>query len=177
MSRTIPTINTHRLTLRGMRAEDFNRFADIWAMREVVQYIDKEPWPRGKAWAAFLRHAGHWQITGFGQWAINKHRAPEMSGQVGFFFANRGLGADFDDAPEAGWVLAPEDHGQGYGAEAVGAAHDWFDRVVTGRLVCLIDPRNTRSLTLAEQMGYRLMRETEHLGDTVRLFERNSPPQ
>ena len=177
MSRTIPTINTHRLTLRGMRAEDFNRFAEIWAMPDVVKYIDDEPWSRGKAWDAFLKHAGHWQITGFGQWAILRHRAPEMSGQVGFFYGKRGLGPDFDDAPEAGWVLAPDAHGQGYAREAVRAAHEWFDRVVTGRLVCMIDPRNTGSLRLAEQMGYALMREASFQGGSVRLLERKGPPQ
>ncbi|MEM6565540.1 MAG: GNAT family N-acetyltransferase [Pseudomonadota bacterium] len=177
MSRTIPTINTHRLTLRGMRAEDFKRFAEIWAMPEVVAYIDDEPWARSKAWDAFLRQAGHWQITGFGQWAINRHRASEMSGQVGFFYGKRNLGNDFDDFPEAGWVLAPDAHGQGFGREAVRAAHDWFDRVVTGRLVCMIDPRNARSVTLAEEMGYSLMRATDSEGDAVHLFERNTPPQ
>ncbi|ABG32550.1 N-acetyltransferase [Roseobacter denitrificans] len=177
MSRTIPTINTHRLTLRGMRAEDFNRFAEIWAMPEVVRYIDGEPWPRGKAWDAFLKHAGHWQITGFGQWAILRHRAPDMSGQVGFFYGKRGLGPDFDDTPEAGWALAPDAHGQGYAKEAVRAAHDWFDRVVTGRLVCMIDPRNERALRLAAAMGYTLMREARYQGNPVRLFERKTPPQ
>lgn len=177
MSRTIPTINTHRLTLRGMRAEDFNRFAEIWAAPEVVEYIDEAPWSRSKAWAAFLRQAGHWQITGFGQWAITEHRAPEMSGQVGFFFAKRDLGSDFDNFPEAGWVLAPEAHGQGFGREAVSAAHDWFDRVVTGRLVCLIDPRNTRSIGIAEQMGYTFLRDDFCDGGSVKLYERRSPPQ
>ena len=177
MSRTIPTINTHRLTLRGMRAEDFNRFAEIWAMPEVVRYIDRTPWPRSKAWAAFLRHAGHWQITGFGQWAIHRHRAPEMSGQVGFFYAKRDLGDDFDNFPEAGWVLAPDAHGQGFGIEAVRAAHDWFDRVVTGRLVCMIDPENARSVDIAEHLGYQRLRETTYLDDPVLLFERNAPPQ
>ncbi|MEM1350722.1 MAG: GNAT family N-acetyltransferase [Pseudomonadota bacterium] len=177
MSRSIPTINTHRLTLRGMRAEDFSRFAEIWARPEVVEYIDGVPWPRSKAWAAFLRHAGHWQIAGFGQWAINRHRAPEMSGQVGFFFAKRDLGADFDDFPEAFWALAPEAHGEGYAIEAVGAAHDWFDRVVTGRLVCLIDVRNEGALRIAEAMGYTPMRDVTYDDVDVRLYERNAPPQ
>lgn len=177
MSRTIPTINTQRLTLRGMRAEDFGRFAAIWAMPEVVRFIDREPWPRSKAWAAFLRHAGHWQITGFGQWAISRHRDPDICGQVGFFYAKRDLGPDFDDFPEAGWVLAPEAHGHGFGLEAARAAHDWFDRVVTGRLVCLVHPENHRSLLIAERMGYQLMREDRLDGDPVLLYERNAPPQ
>jgi len=177
MSRTIPTINTQRLTLRGMRPEDFNRFAEIWAMPEACEFIDGAPWPRSKAWGAFLRQAGHWQITGFGQWAIMQHRAPEMCGQVGFFVAKRDLGADFDDFPEAGWILAPQAHGHGYGREAIRAAHDWFDRVVTGRLVCLIDPRNTRSVVIAEQMGYTFMRDALYEGGAVKLYERSGPPQ
>ncbi|MEP1612341.1 MAG: GNAT family N-acetyltransferase [Roseobacter sp.] len=177
MSRTIPTINTHRLTLRGMRAEDFSRFAEIWAMPEVVKYIDAAPWPRSKSWSAFLRHAGHWQITGFGQWAITRHRAPEMSGQVGFFFAKRDLGADFDDFPEAGWVLEPDAHGEGVGLEAARAAHDWFDRVITGRLVCMIDVRNTKSMKIADHLGYQLLRDAIYEGDAVKLYERNGPPQ
>jgi RimJ/RimL family protein N-acetyltransferase len=160
-----------------MRAEDFSRFAAIWAMPEVVRHIGQTPWSRSKAWDAFLRNAGHWQIAGFGQWAVHRHRAPEMAGQVGFFYAKRGLGQDFDDFPEAAWVLAPEVQRQGYGMEAVCAAHDWFDRVVTGRLVCLIDPENVRSIAIAEAMGYRLFREDIHEGVAVQLFERKGPPQ
>lgn len=177
MSRTIPTINTHRLTLRGMRAEDFNRFADIWAMPEVVAHIDETPWPRSKAWAAFLRNSGHWQITGFGQWAIQRHRVTDISGQVGFFYAKRDLGDDFDDFPEAGWVLTPDAQGQGLGVEAVRAAHDWFDRVITGKLVCMIAPEHDASLRIAKSMGYEPMRDATLNGDDVRLFVRKGPPQ
>ena len=36
MVHTIPTINTSRVSLRGMRPEHFPRFADIWAKPEVV---------------------------------------------------------------------------------------------------------------------------------------------
>lgn len=177
MSRTIPTINTHRLTLRGMRAEDFNRFAEIWAMRDVVRFIDDEPWSRSKAWSTFLCYAGHWQITGFGQWAIHRHRAPDMSGQVGFFYAHRGYGSDFDDFPEAGWVLEPDARGEGFAREAVLAAHDWFDRVVTGRLVCSIHPDNAPSIALAQQMGYHHLRDLDQNNGKIILFERNGPPQ
>ncbi|WP_299674511.1 GNAT family N-acetyltransferase [uncultured Roseobacter sp.] len=177
MSRTIPTINTQRLTLRGMRPEDFKRYAEIWAMPQVVQHISGEPWPKSKAWDAFLRNAGHWQITGFGQWAIHRHRAPEMSGQVGFFYAKRDLGEDFDAYPEAGWVLSPDAHGQGFGMEAARAAHDWFDRVVTGHLVCMIAPEHAASLRIAEAMGYQVMRDAEYSGGAVRLLARKGPPQ
>ena len=177
MSRTIPTINTQRLTLRGMRAEDFPRFAEIWAMPEVVAQIDGTPWSRSKAWHAFLRNAGHWQITGFGQWAVQRHRAADLSGQVGFFYGRRDLGDDFDELPEAGWVLCPDAQGQGLGMEATRAAHDWFDRVITGPLVCMIAQDHARSFKIAEAMGYKLLRDAECNGGEVKLMLRKGPPQ
>ncbi|GFE49878.1 N-acetyltransferase [Roseobacter cerasinus] len=177
MSRTIPTINTQRLTLRGMRPEDFRRYAEIWAMPDVVARINDAPWPKSKAWDAFLRNAGHWQITGFGQWAVQRHGVPDMSGQVGFFYAKRDLGEDFDSYPEAGWVLEPGVHGKGLGMEAARAAHDWFDRVVTGHLVCMIAPEHKASLRIAEAMGYQVMRDADYSGSAVRLLARKGPPQ
>jgi len=177
MSRTVPTINTARATLRAMRASDFDRFAEIWAKPEVVRYIGADPRSRDMSWNAFLRNAGHWQVTGFGQWAVEEHGSAAMVGQVGFFYGARGLGADFDAMPEAGWVLAPEAQGKGLGAEVVCAAHDWFDRVVTGPLGCMIHPGHAVSLHLAEKLGYVPLRDVDDGCGTVRLMLRKSPPQ
>ncbi len=176
MSRTIPTINTPRLSLRAMRTEDFERFAQIWATPEVVTHISGKPWPKARSWDAFLRNAGHWQIVGFGQWAIQVHGDTDMAGQTGFFFGARGLGEDFDPYPEAGWVLAPAAQGTGVGLEAARAAHDWFDRVIAGRTVCMITPDNAGSLRVAEALGYQTLREVLIEGDIVRLMTRKGPP-
>lgn len=176
MSRTIPTINTSRLTLRAMRSEDFKRFAEIWATPAVVEHISGQPRTKAHSWDVFLRNAGHWQICGFGQWAIQPHGVQEMAGQAGFFFGSRGLGEDFDPFPEAGWVLATEAQGQGLGRDAVQAAHDWFDRVIAGRTVCMITPENTASLRIADALGYRFLREAEMGGDAVHLMTRKGPP-
>lgn len=176
MSRAIPTINTPRISLRGMRREDFPRFAEIWATPAVVKHISGKPWPKARSWDAFLRNAGHWQIMGFGQWAIQVHGDTDLAGQTGFFFGSRGLGADFDPFPEAGWVLAPDTHGQGLGFEAAHAAHDWFDRVIAGQTVCIVTPDNTRSLRIAEALGYVLLRDAQLDGDPVCLMTRKGPP-
>jgi RimJ/RimL family protein N-acetyltransferase len=176
MYRNIQTINTSRVTLRGMRTEDFKRYAVIWATPEVVAPIRSAPWPRARSWDAFLRNAGHWQITGFGQWAIQIHGHPEMAGQTGFFFGSRGVGDDFDPYPEAGWVMAPEFQGQGLGQDAAGAAHDWFDRVIAGRTVCMVTPENKNSMRIAHTLGYRPLRDAVVDGDAVVLMTRKGPP-
>lgn len=175
MIRSIPILNTSRLTLCGMRPEDFDRFAQIWADPEVVRHIG-DPRTRGEAWDAFLRNAGHWQMTGFGQWAIVSQKDRRMIGQTGFFFKDRSLGEDFDPYPEAGWVLTPEVQGQGFGREAAQAAHDWFDRVIPGTLVAIVDVENAASCHLAGVLGYRCMRQAEFAGTAVNLFRRDGPP-
>ena len=176
MSRTIPTINTSTVTLRGMRREDFPRFAEIWETQEVVAHITGVPRARALSWDSFLRNAGHWQIAGFGQWGIQVHGQPDIAGHTGFFFGSRGLGDDFDPYPEAGWVLAPEYQGKGYGRDAASAAHDWFDRIVAGRTVCMIAPENETSLRVAERLGYTPLREAEVEGGQVILLTRKGPP-
>lgn len=177
MNRSIPTINTARLTLSGYRPEDFDRFAQIWAMPDVVRHIGGVPWTRGRAWEAFLRNAGHWQMAGFGQWAVVEQRTRQMVGQTGFFFGARALGNDFDVFPEAGWVLAPEAQGRGFGIEATKAAHDWFDRVIPGPLVAKVAEGNAASCRLADHLGYRVMRQVDLDDDSVLLLRRDGPPQ
>ncbi|MEX0370188.1 MAG: GNAT family N-acetyltransferase [Tateyamaria sp.] len=177
MGRHVPTINTARVTLRALRPGEFDRFADIWAMPEVTKYVGGVPRSRDAAWNSFLNIAGHWQVTGFGQWGIEEHATKRLVGQTGFFYGARGMGEDFDSVPEAGWVLAPEAQGRGLGIEAVQAAHEWFDRVVTGPLVCMVDPDHDASARIADQLGYVDMREAVDEVGPIQLKLRKSPPQ
>lgn len=177
MNRAIPVINTARLSLRAMRPEDFDRYAEIWAAPGVVRHIGGPPWSRTRAWDSFLRNAGHWQMMGFGQWAVTEQASRRMIGQVGFFYACRGLEGAPDTIPEAGWVLAEEAQGRGYGAEAAQAVHDWFDRVIPGPLVCLVAQTNPRSRSIAERLGYGAVQEVQIEGDRAILMRRDRPPQ
>ena len=176
MIRSIPNINTTRLALRAMRPEDFDRYAEIWAMPDVVRNIGGQPWDRRRAWESFLRNAGHWQMTGFGQWAVVEQSSRTMIGQMGFFYGSQSVAEDFDTHPQAGWLLVPEAQGKGYATEAARAAHDWFDRVIPGKLVARVGAANTASLKLAEQLGYREMQRIEDAGDDLVLMRRDGPP-
>ncbi|MBO9435425.1 GNAT family N-acetyltransferase [Ruegeria sp. R13_0] len=176
MIRSTPMINTARLTLCAMRPEDFERFAEIWRDPCVTRHIGGTPRSRGEAWDSFLRNAGHWQMAGFGQWGVLQQSNRKLIGQAGFFYGNRAMGEDFDTYPEAGWVLAPEAQGLGLGYEAAQAAHDWFDRIMPGRLVAMVNAANASSQKLAKKLGYVVMREAEYNGTAVHLLRRNGPP-
>lgn len=170
----VPVIETERLVLRGMVRDDFPALAAIWREPEVVRFIGGKPRPVSESWAVFLRIAGSWVIEGFGQWAIIRKADGAFLGQTGFFTGMRGLGPDFDDAPEAGWVLTAAVHGQAYGREAVTAAHRWFDaQPFGGRSRAMIEVGHTASFAIAGRLGYVAFRETEDLGDRVVLLARD----
>ncbi len=175
MMRSIPGINTARLTLRGMRPEDFDRFAEIWTLPETTRFTGG-PRNRARSWEVFTQNAGHWAMAGFGQWAIVDRQSRRVVGQTGFFHGGRDLGEDFDTCPEAGWALAPEAQGRGLGLEAARAAHDWFDRVMPGPLCAMLSTDNIASRHVAARLGYRGLRETDYNGDSVLLLRRDGPP-
>lgn len=170
----IPELVTGRLILRGMTKADFPAFSALWQEPEVVRYIGAKPRPVAESWGVFLRIAGSWAIDGFGQWAIIRRADGRFLGQCGFFRAMRGLGTDFDEVPEAGWVLTTNAQAQGYGREAVGAAHAWFDAQPTGgRSVAMIEFGHAGSFAIADRLGYRPLREVVDLGDPVMLLRRD----
>ncbi|MEM8728411.1 MAG: GNAT family N-acetyltransferase [Pseudomonadota bacterium] len=176
MFRAIPNINTTRLTLRAMRAEDFDRFAEIWSAPGVEQQAIDGPLSLGQAWGVFLRAAGHWHMTGFGEWAIEDRASRRMIGMTGFGYSVSDLGVDFDSYPEASVLLSPEAQRQNIGAEALSAAHDWFDRVITGPLVARVRLDNTVGATLAAELGYAPLRVLDEPTGPIQLLRRTSPP-
>src|SRR3990167_2328878 len=95
-------------------------------------------------------------------------------GNCGVFHTFRGLGDDFDDNPEAGWIVAAGHVGQGLASEAMQAVLEWFEREHgPRRIVCMISLGNEPSLKLAAKLGFTALRETELPdGDTVQLLER-----
>lgn len=171
----IPVIETERLRLRGFGKADFPAYAAIWQEPEVVRFTGGAPRTLPESWGRFLNTAGHWAVEGFGQWAITRRQDGALIGQTGFFHAMRGIGADFDAAPEAGWVLSASAHGKGYGREAVAAAHRWFDaRTFGGVSHAMIEVGHDASFALAARLGYRPTRETGYLGARVVLLRRET---
>lgn len=176
MIRAIPTINTSRLTLRPMRPEDFDRFAALWAAPIAVDHAGGGPFTRSQAWDLFLRNAGHWHMTGFGAWAIEDRASRKMIGETGFRYPASDLGEEFDAYPEASVILGQEVLGAGIGLEALSAAHDWFDRVITGPLVARLRDGDDLGAALAARLGYAALRSEGDGDDRVLLLRRNSPP-
>jgi RimJ/RimL family protein N-acetyltransferase len=169
-----PHLVTERLDLRVPAAADVAAMAAIVAHEETGRYLGRHRDPADH-FARFIRNAGSWLLYGYGGFMVRRRGGDAVIGNCGVFHSWRGLGEDFDDTPEAGWILRHDQVGQGLGLEAMRAALGWFDRTHgPRRTVCMTTPDNDPSIRLAGKLGFVPLRDAVLPdGDAVRLFERN----
>ena len=140
---------------------------------EVVRFPAGPPMSPEDAWNRVLRYGGHWALLGYGMFAVLEAASGRYIGETGLSDFRRGMGPDFDGFDEASWYFGAASQGQGYAAEAASAAHRWYDRRKgPARTICMIDPDHERSIRLAQNLGYLLLKEAEYRSNRVVIFER-----
>lgn len=168
-----PFLATERLELWLPRSSDLEAIHAVVTHPSTSRYLGNQAELHEYA-TRFTRGAGSWFLYGYGPLMVRLRGEEALIGNCGVFHTFRGLGADFDDHPEAGWIIAAEHAGQGLGREAMQAVLGWFDREKgPRRIVCMIAPQNEPSLKLAASLGFTPMRDVElATGEPVRLLER-----
>lgn len=173
MHRAAPELRTERLRLRAHARDDAEALIALWQDPVVVRHFGGQAMAAEDTWNRLLRYVGHWAVNGYGMWVVEELGSGARVGEVGLFEGRRGLGARFDSAPEAGWVLLPAGHGKGYAREAMRAVLNWGEcQHDFPRSVCIIDPANAPSIRTAEALGYRPFGTQHYKGNELILFER-----
>ncbi len=169
-----PTLVTARLTLRAHTAADFADSLAMWSDPDVVRFMGARPATSEEVWARLLRYVGHWTLLGYGFWLISETASGAFVGEAGLADFRRAISPPLGADPEAGWALAAWAQGRGYAAEAVGAVLNWADHTLgAARTVCIIDPQNAPSLTLAGKLGFRVYDKGLYRGDETLMLERS----
>lgn len=168
-----PTLHTDRLTLTMPSPDDLAESAAMWAAPEVYTHIGGRAFTREEVWQRLLRYIGHWHTLGYGGWTVRETASGRLVGDVTLMDSRRATDPGFEGTPEAGWVLAPWAHGLGFALEALTAMLSWADAQIP-RTVCIIDPANTPSITLAGKLGYTLLTEAIYKDAPTLLFQRSA---
>ena len=119
-------IHTERLTLRPHSLDDFADSFAMWSDPLVTKHISGRPSTTEEAWARVLKNAGHWTLLGFG-FVIREKQTGRFVGEAGFADFKRDVQPSFEGSPEAGWVLMPWAHGNGFATEAMRGALAWIE--------------------------------------------------
>ncbi|HEY7545328.1 MAG TPA: GNAT family N-acetyltransferase [Blastocatellia bacterium] len=143
------TIETPRLLLRQFRESDIDSYAEMCADEEVMRYIgDGCALTRAEAWRNMAMILGHWQLRGYGLWAVEEKESGLLVGRAGFFNPEGWPGF------EVGWLLGRPYWGKGFATEAARTALDYaFTQLDQTRVISLIRPGNLRSIRVAERLG------------------------
>lgn len=142
----IPTLETERMILRPPKAEDFDTYSKT-LMSDRAQYIGG-PYSLSGAWRDFSCDVASWLLRGFGPWAMEESA-------TGFFLGMVTLHkpASYPEN-EMGWVILEVAEGKGFAYEAAMKAREYAYEVLGwSTVVSYIDPKNSRSIALAERMG------------------------
>ncbi len=142
-----PELTTERLRLRFWRESDVDPFHDFYRdpQSQAVYGADVQ---RSDVWRRVALVIGHWQLRGFGPWALEERASGIFAGHCGLWFPD-----GWDDI-EIGYGIAPEFRGRGFAVEAARRVRDYgYRELGLSRLVSYIDPANKASLRVAEKLG------------------------
>ena len=171
----VPILETERLRLREFCESDLERWAAVMADAATVRYVGNQQLSREETWRRLLTSGGLWPMYGFGYWATERKDDGLLVGHVGLADFKRDMTPPIEGQPEAGWIFAPDAHGQGYDSEALGAVLGWADRALPGHeIVAIIDPDNAPSIRLAERCGFNTREQATYNGEPILLLRR--PP-
>ena len=162
----IPKLETERLLLRKFNEEDFEDYARMCADTEVMRYLGEgKPLTRLEAWQQMALIVGHWQLRGYGLWAVEEKSSGELVGRIGFYNPEGWPGF------ELGWTLAREAWGKGYATEGARRALRYaFNDLGREKVISLIHTDNLASIRVAERLGEKLEGRTELFGHEVLIY-------
>jgi RimJ/RimL family protein N-acetyltransferase len=167
----IPTLQTDRLLLRPLRLEDLDDYAAMNADPQVMQYID-DVQDRPAAFRALCSHIGHWELRGYGPWAVEERASGRFVGRAGL------LRWEPWREVEVGYALVRSAWGKGYASEVASRSLRYAHEVVRARgVVSHILAGNDASVRVAERLGARYVRDDamQVKGMTVRVYEYPDP--
>lgn len=144
-----PVIETERLRLRRPEPRDAGAMVRFLTSRRAAGIGG--PHGAGRAWRSFAAELGHWDIHGFGMFAVTERTGDDAAlGLVGPWFP-----IDWPET-EIGWMMFEGAEGRGIAFEAARAAIDHaFGDLGWDTAVSYIAPDNARSIRLAERLGAR----------------------
>ena len=163
-------LETDRLVLRMFANDDLDGYHAICSDAEVMEFIGQgKTMTRLETWRHIAMMLGHWQLRGYGSWAIEEKRSGKLVGRVGFIHPEGWPGL------EIGWALARGTWGLGYATEAARAALEHgFGVFGFSRVISLIHRENTRSIRVAERLSGVEEGTTELLGMRVLVYAYSS---
>lgn len=162
-----PEFETDRLFFRQWTEDDLAPLARLNADKEMVRYLGRGAvMSRADNWRQIALLLGHWQMRGYGLWAVEEKASAAFIGRIGLWYPEGWPGV------EAGWLVDRAHWGKGYASEGGRAALEiGFERLGVSSICSVIHPENAASIRVAEKIGERFSRREEVMGVPAAIYE------
>lgn len=158
-------IETDRLILRTFQDDDWADLHQLYSDPESIKYTIQQPLTEAESWRTMAGMVGHWQLRGYGPYAVEVKTTGQVLGPVGLWYP---LGWP---EPEIKWAISRHYWGHGYASEAARAVKKMARlNVPKLSLISLIFIGNERSVNLALALGAQLERQLEFRGSEAQIF-------
>lgn len=157
---------TPRLKLRQWEPCDFEPYAEICADKEVMQYLSGAPLSRLEAWRSMAFMMGHWQMRGYGHWAVEERSSGQFIGRLGFLYPEGWPGI------EIGWTLSRNSWGMGYATEGASKALEYAqNELKVDEIISIIRKGNIASQKVALKLGGYYQKNAVLMGYNVDIYK------
>ena len=162
----IPVIETARLRLTALGERHFENSAAMLADPASTRWVgDGQPLDRTNAWRSLAMLIGHWQLRGYGMWALELKDTGEFIGRAGL------MQPDGWPDLELGWMLRPEFRHHGYATEAGNAILEFAWHMLNAqRVISLVRIGNDASDRVAERLGGEHIDDMDFFGTNNHVF-------
>ncbi len=158
-------INTERLCLRQFKESDWIGLHKYYSSELATTFTMGKAMTEGETWRAMCSMIGHWQVRGYGPYAIEDKESQEVIGTAGLWYPN-----DWPE-PEIKWALAPEYWGQGFASEAARGVQQMAQEHLKGlSLISFIHSENKASIQLAKAVGACFEQEVTFRGALWHIY-------
>jgi len=141
-------IKTERLKLRSFKEEDWQDLRAYYSDADCMQYTTGRALADWEIWRKVATMIGHWEIRGFGPYAMERLDNSKVIGVAGMWYP-----LEWPE-PEIKWGLAKAYWGMGYAKEAAEALRLMaIEHLPEYDLISLISKGNVSSIKLAESLG------------------------
>jgi ribosomal-protein-alanine N-acetyltransferase len=165
-------LETERLRLRPVVADDLDHFAALYADPDVMRFIGlRGPLKREQARERLDFMLDHWRRHGFGMWTLWLKAGGDFVGRCSLRY--------LEESPEVelGYTLAKRFWGQGFATEASRAVvRHAFGALGLRRLVAIADPANVASVNVMRKIGMIFERLGRFYGTECVLFSMGQRP-
>ncbi len=172
MNYLIPeTAETERLILRTFKEDDWLDLHQLYSDPKCTQYTIQRTLTEGESWRTMATMIGHWQLRGYGPYALEDKATGKVMGPVGLWYPN-----DWPE-PEIKWAISHAYWGHGYASEAARAVKKIAaDFMPETSLISLIFSENEPSIKLALAIGAKFEKELEFRGQIAHIYRHSKEP-